>query len=187
MSGEHQQPLTSGSMIDLAKINNVSNDTDEVSFGDVILIGCVNGENILSSLFIGEGNFTNTLSVSVPSSCFQSLFRLTTALQYDAQQEHDRLLQKQRRRRSGHGSLEESKLKLAEKLWCDEKEKNRQKLRKLDSNEVAEPVHYGDLIQLQHVQSGKFLPSLSLNLKLGIGIINLCWFIYPKLITITLY
>ena len=151
--------MTSESLIDLAKINNVSDDIDEVSFGDVILIGCVNGENILSSLFIGEGNFTNILSVSVPSTCFQSLFRLTNALQYDAQKEHDRLLQKQRRHRGGRGSLEESKLKLAEKLWCDEKEKNRQKLRKLDSNEVAEPVHYGDLIQLQHVQSGKFLSS----------------------------
>ena len=119
--------MTSESLIDLAKINNVSDNIDEVYFGDVILIGCVNRENILSSLFIGEGNFTNILSVSVPSTCFQSLFRLTNALQYDAQKEHDRLLQKQRRHRGGRGSLEESKLKLAEKLWCDEKEKNRQK------------------------------------------------------------
>jgi hypothetical protein len=139
----------------LAKINE-DDDDGEVFFGDVVLIGCVDEESQIASLLTGDGLFTNTMKASIPSNCLESTFRITQALQYDAKHEYERL-SREKKKSSGLSS----KLESARKQMKDEQEKNKQKLGKFDSNEIIEMVHYGDLIQLQHVLTGKFLSARS--------------------------
>lgn len=176
LSAMQRTQIVNGTLFKLMEQTGDSFGTDRLELGDLVIIGTINSEGNLGGIVDADGFFSEAvqpLSEDKTDSkmFFDSLFRVTPALQYDAQTEQERAEKRPSmnlNRLSSSGSFlgtPKAKQKSIQRELdnfraqaTDEITKNELKMRRLKEGDLVDvEVLYGDEIQFEHVATGKFL------------------------------